>query len=108
MRFWFELIGFLFFRISSWMCSVPMWLTLILHFTSGLPIYWFWLTLAVWILAGVIRALLIVFARWGGNSETPERPNKNPYSVGNMLSPEGKMSAEQTKGGKRTLQKVAL
>ena len=79
----FEILFFLFFRISSWLCSIPMWATLILHFTVGLPIFWFWLTLAAWILAGLLRYLLIRFARWGGDSPEPERPNKNPYSVGN-------------------------
>ena len=40
MNFLMGLFYFLFFRISSWMCSVPMWATLILHFTVGLPIYY--------------------------------------------------------------------
>ena len=77
-------LGFLFFlfwRVSSWLCSVPMWLTLILHFTVGLPIVWFWATLAVWLLAGLIRYLLILFGRWGGSMPDPVKENKNPYSV---------------------------
>jgi hypothetical protein len=57
-----------------------MWLTLILHFVIGLSWKWFFATLIVWLLAGFIRYLLIVFARWGGNSEMPEKENKNPYS----------------------------
>ena len=77
----FGLFFFLFFRISSWLCSAPMWLTLILHFTLGLPIAWFWATLAAWLLAGVIRYLLILFGRWGGSVQDPVRENKNPYSV---------------------------
>ena len=83
MNFLMGLFYFLFFRIISWMCSVPMWATLILHFTVGLPIYWFWLTLVVWLLAGVVRFLLISFARWGGSYETPHRENKNTYSASN-------------------------
>ena len=79
-NFLYGLMFVLFFRISSWLCSVPMWLTLILHFVIGLSWKWFIATLAVWLLAGFIRYLLIVFARWGGNSEMPERENKNPYS----------------------------
>lgn len=72
-------------RISSWMCSIPMWFTLIAHFVFGLPIFWFWLTLAVWLLAGVIRYLLICFARWGASSPdiNSNKPNKNPYSKKN-------------------------
>ena len=76
----FGLLFFLFWRIDSWLCSVPMWLTLILHFTVGLSIAWFWATLGVWILVGVIRYLLIVFARWGSNEPEPKKENKNPYS----------------------------
>ena len=34
----FGILFFLFWRIDSWLCSVPMWLTLILHFTIGLSI----------------------------------------------------------------------
>lgn len=79
-NFLYGLMFVLFFRISSWLCSVPMWLTLILHFVIGLSWKWFIATLAVWLLAGFIRYLLIVFARWGSNSEMPERENKNPYS----------------------------
>ncbi|MBE6835447.1 MAG: hypothetical protein E7515_04260 [Ruminococcaceae bacterium] len=79
-NFLYGLMFVLFFRISSWLCSVPMWLTLILHFVIGLSWKWFIATLIVWLLAGFIRYLLIVFARWGGNSEMPERENKNPYS----------------------------
>ncbi|MEE3427468.1 MAG: hypothetical protein VZQ55_00655 [Ruminococcus sp.] len=82
--FLYGLCFFLFFRISSWLCSVPMWATLILHFTVGLPIYWFWLTLAVWLLAGVIRYLMIRFARWGASTApNPVKENKNPYSAKN-------------------------
>ena len=78
--FLYGLMFVLFFRISSWLCSVPMWLTLILHFVIGLSLKWFFATLFVWLLAGFIRYLLIIFARWGGNSEMPEKENKNPYS----------------------------
>ena len=74
------LLFFLLFRISSWVCSVPMWLTLILHFTIGLSWWWFIGTLIVWLLAGVVRYGAIRFARWGASEEPPERENKNPYS----------------------------
>ncbi len=78
------ILGFLFFmifRISSWLCSVPMWLTLILHFTVGLSIWWFIGTLIAWIVAGLIRYLLICFGRWGAAAEDPVKENKNPYST---------------------------
>ena len=81
----FAFFVFLFFRVSSWLCSVPMWLTLILHFTIGLSIWWFWATLAVWLLAGVIRYSMIRFGRWGAKSieNNPPKQNKNPYSQSN-------------------------
>ena len=81
--FFYGLFFCIFFRISSWLCSVPMWLTLILHFVIGLSLKWFFATLIVWLLAGFIRYLVILFARWGSDnaSKTPE--NKNPYSKHN-------------------------
>lgn len=76
------LLFFLFFRIWSWVCSLPMWLTLILHVTIDLPLYWFWATLGAWLLLGVLHYLLVRFARWGAAaSETTPKENKNPYSV---------------------------
>ena len=77
-----SLFIFLFFRVSSWLCSIPMWATLILHFTIGLNIWWFWATLFAWLLAGVIRFALINFGRWGANETAKqlEKENKNPYS----------------------------
>lgn len=74
------LLFFLFLRVTSWLCSIPMWVTLILHFTVGLSILWFWATLAAWLIAGVIRYLTIRFARWGANAIDPRKENKNPYS----------------------------
>ena len=84
--FFFGLFFFLAFRISSWICSIPMWLTLILHFVIGLNIGWFWATLAAWLLVGIIHYSLILFARWGGNTSTPNKENKNPYSNGKSNS----------------------
>ena len=81
--FLFGLFFCLFFRISSWLCSVPMWATLLLHFLVGLSLKWFWATLAVWLLAGFLRYSMIVFAQRSSNAPTLERPNKNPYSVSN-------------------------
>ncbi len=74
------LLLFLFWRIDSWICSLPAWITLILHFTAGLSIWWFWGTLGVWILSGFLRYLIVLFARWGSSGEPAMRENKNPYS----------------------------
>jgi hypothetical protein len=78
--FFYGLFFCLFFRISSWLCSAPMWITLILHFVIGLSWKWFFLTLAVWLAVGIVRYSIIVFARWGSDSVNAERENKNPYS----------------------------
>ena len=81
----FSLCFFLFFRISSWLCSIPAWLTLILHFVCGLSWWWFIGTLIAWLVAGVIRWALIDFARWGAreSEKAAPRENKNPYSKKN-------------------------
>ena len=79
--FLLSLLFFLLMRVSSWLCSLPMWVTLILHFTSSLSIKWFWATLAAWLLAGIIRYAMISFGRWGGSEAEPEKENKNPYSA---------------------------
>ena len=85
LEFLFGLCFFLFFRISSWLCSLPMWITLLLHFLIGLPLWWFWATLAAWLLAGLIRYALIRFGRWGAAQSAKSAPkeNKNPYSLKN-------------------------
>ena len=70
----------LFFRVTSWLCSVPMWVTLILHFIIGLSIKWFWATLVIWLIAGILRYCMIVFGRWGAAAPEPKKENKNPYS----------------------------
>ena len=79
--FLFGLFIFVFFQISSWLCSIPTWLTLVLHFVLGLPLFWFWLTLTIWLLAGLLRYLLLYFAARCGNTSEPKRENKNPYSM---------------------------
>ncbi|MBR7092429.1 MAG: hypothetical protein IKI50_04500 [Clostridia bacterium] len=74
------LLFFLFLRVESWACSIPAWLTLLLHFTSGLSLAWFFATLAAWLIAGVLRYLVIRFARWSVADPPQKKENKNPYS----------------------------
>lgn len=74
------LLFFLLWNVSSWLCSLPALATLVLHFVIGLPLYWFWLTLGLWLLAGLVRYLLVRFARWGAQSPASVHENKNPYS----------------------------
>ncbi len=58
---------------------IPAVLLLILHFTVGLPIFWFWLALGLWI-GGMLVVTLVL--GWAGKCSEPPPPkeNKNPYS----------------------------
>lgn len=58
---------------------IPAVLLLILHFTVGLPIFWFWLALGLWI-GGILIITLVL--GWAGKCSEPASPkeNKNPYS----------------------------
>ena len=73
----------LLFRVTYWLCSVPAWITLILHFTVGLPLWWFWATLGVWIVGGIFWYLIVLAARKCAASPAPVQENKNPYSKSN-------------------------
>ncbi len=73
----------LIWRLAFWMMSLPAWITLILHFTVGLPLFWFWATHAAWLLSGLFWYLTVLFARRCGDAKEEEKENKNPYSVGN-------------------------
>ncbi|MBQ7060228.1 MAG: hypothetical protein IJM85_00445 [Clostridia bacterium] len=78
--FLFGLFFFFLLRVDMLLFSVPVWALLILHFTAGLHIRWFWIALGIYFLSGLLRYLLILFGRWGGSSEEPKKENKNPYS----------------------------
>ena len=75
-----EFLFFLLWNVVSWLCSLPAWVALALHFIIALPLCWFWATLGVWLLTGLARYLLVRFARWGAQSPAPVRENRNPYS----------------------------
>ena len=72
----------MFWRLSSWMMSLPAWLTLILHFSAGLDLFWFWLTLLIWLISGVLQYITVLFARSCAARKEEEKPNRNPYSQG--------------------------
>ncbi len=58
---------------------IPAVILLILHFTIGLPLYWFWIALGLWVGGTLVVTLLLGWA--GKCSRSPEpRENKNPYS----------------------------
>ena len=63
---------------SPW--SLPAWVLLVLHFTTGLSIVWFLAAIGVWLLVIFLRTLLVMFARYGSAHRIPVPENKNPYS----------------------------
>ena len=63
---------------------IPAVILLVLHFTTGLPIYWFWIALGLWL--GIILIMTLALG-WAGKSSAPPPPreNKNPYSKHTFL-----------------------
>ncbi|MBR6534614.1 MAG: hypothetical protein IKT65_03450 [Clostridia bacterium] len=61
--------------------SVPAWILLIAHYVFDIPIFWFWIALACWILSIAVWMGFIRTAVRFGNEPTPYRKNKNPYSA---------------------------
>ena len=76
-------------RVSYWMLSLPAWITLILHFALGLSIVWFWVTLAAWLISGILQYLMVLFARRCAATKDEKRENKNPYSVKSVPTVKG-------------------
>lgn len=60
--------------------SIPAWVVLVLHYTIGINIAWFWVALGIWLFAVLLRVLLVIFARYGGQHRILSPENKNPYS----------------------------
>ena len=63
---------------AAW--SAPAWILLALHYLLKLPILWFWIALGAWLLALLLRTLLILWTRYCVRHRTPIPANKNPYS----------------------------
>lgn len=76
-RFFIVLLLNLFFNIE-W--SIPAWILLVLHYVFGMPIYWFFIALVLWIIAVIAYTKLISAGISAGNQKDPYRENKNPYS----------------------------
>ena len=79
--FWLTLLMSLFWSLASWVRSIPAWVALILHFTAGLSIWWFWGTLAAWILGTFFWLLIIRLSGRAGSAPETSHGNKNPYSA---------------------------
>ncbi|MGN0489492.1 MAG: hypothetical protein ACI4HO_09545 [Ruminococcus sp.] len=61
--------------------SIPAWILLILHFVIGLPVYWFWIALGLWVLLVVLFTKLLGWTARVSNEKPIKRENKNPYSA---------------------------
>ena len=82
--FWLSLLMSLFWSLASWVRSLPAWIALVLHSTVGHSIWWFWGTLAAWILGTFFWLLIIRLSQRVGDEPPPPHGNRNPYSAGSQ------------------------
>lgn len=61
--------------------SVPAWILLLLHYTLGWSIRWFWIALGLWVIDILFWMKVYGWAAKCGNEPDPPKENKNPYSV---------------------------
>ncbi len=85
------LLYFLLALVFHWEGLIPAVLLLILHFWPGIPIYWCFIALGLWLLFVFIRMLFFRFAISSSQEPTPFRENRNPYSyISNKRRASGK------------------
>ena len=73
------LLSYLLSLVFHWEGLIPAVLLLVLHFWPGIPLYWFFIALGLWMLFVLIRILFFRFAIHS-SVPTPHQPNRNPYS----------------------------
>lgn len=73
------LFSYLLSLVFHWEGLIPAVLLLVLHFWPGIPLYWFFIALGLWMLFVLIRVLFFRFAI-RSSAPTPFQPNRNPYS----------------------------
>ena len=61
--------------------SIPAWILLALHIWLDISIWWFFGSLAFWILSILVEMRLVGWAASCGSQKDPPKENKNPYSV---------------------------
>ena len=68
--------------------------SLALHHCAGISLRWFWGLLGLWIFPLALSSLSMAVMKRAIDAPEPERPNKNPYSVGasHAVREEGKNS----------------
>lgn len=62
--------------------TIPAWVLLVLHFVLSLPLWAFWVALALWPVAALVRTAFLVWVA-GCEPPRPKQENKNPYSPKN-------------------------
>lgn len=62
---------------------IPAVILLALHFWLDISVWWAVAALALWILGILAWMLIMNWASRCGNARDPQKPNKNPYSLGN-------------------------
>ena len=71
---------YLFALVFHWEGLIPAVVLLVLHFWPGIPLFWFFIALGLWMLFVLIRMLFFRFAIRASAEPTPFRRNRNPYS----------------------------
>ena len=66
--------------VFHWEGLVPAVVLLVLHFWPGIPLFWFFIALGLWLLFVLIRMIFFRFAIRASAEPTPYRKNRNPYS----------------------------
>ena len=60
--------------------TVPAWIFLGLHFHIGISLWWFMISIALWIVIITLRIVVFGSLTRAGNYKDPPKENKNPYS----------------------------
>ena len=81
-RFLRYVLSFVLSLLLRWYWSVPAWILLVLHFTAGISLWWFVGAFALYVTGVRVYVHIISWLVRMGNSDEPEKKNKNPYSKG--------------------------
>lgn len=60
--------------------TVPAWIFLGLHFWKGVSLWWFVISIVLWVMFILLRVVAFGSLARAGNYKDPPKENKNPYS----------------------------
>lgn len=76
--------GFIFSLLLSMLFNlewtVPAWIFLALHFLKGFSLWWFIVSIILWVVFIVLRVTVFSSLTRAGSYKDPPKENKNPYS----------------------------